>query len=300
MRKKTLPGTYFIAACLLLLLSNCKKVSDIKQPPPVDGAIVAAMYPVTQSYLDVGGAYNFKYEYDKNNQLTNISRGNTLLWNIGTNQVDLISNQYAQTLVHVSTTSYVYTLAGLPNTAVNIYNSAPTQVTYTYYEKDVTSGTTTSRPGGVVQFFTNKDGLPYKMLLGSDWNYNLTYDGNKNLTKVEFVPLSGPRNNIVSDRWTFTSFDSKHSPFSAVKGYWTISFPQGYTWDYALAFCKNNPKQIAYDRYDVDKKAFVPYQLDDYSYEYNDKGYPTRINISTTYYGNTTTHYSRGYTYAYK
>jgi hypothetical protein len=300
MKKKIISRNYFIAACMLLLLSNCKKVGDIKQPPPVDNVIVDAMYPVIQSYFDGTQSYVFKYEYDKDNHLTNYSRGNTLICNIGTNQVDLTFNQYAQALVHVSTTSYVYTLAGLPNTAVNIYNTAPTQVSYTYYEKDVTNGTTTSRPGGVAQFFNNKDGLPYKMLLGTDWNYNLTYDGNKNLTSVEFVRLSGPRTNLVSDRWSFTSFDNKHSPFSAVKGYWAISFPQGYTWDYALAFCKNNPKQITTERYDDTKKAFVPYQVDDYSYVYNDKGYPTQITISTTYYSGATTHYSRNYSYTYK
>jgi hypothetical protein len=298
---------FVFGGCTTLLLSNCqKKVTDLKPTPPVDSAIVNAMYPVTQSKNEIAAAYTYKYEYDRDNNLVKYSRTDDVVtYNIGTNQVDINVNEYASSnhqLIHMSTTSFVYTLAGDPNTAVNFFNTAPTQVKYTYFDKDVPSGVTSSRPGGLIQFENTKDGLPLKMISadGGGYNYNYNYDDKKNLVKAEFVHLSGPRVGAVYERISFTSFDDKPSPFSAVKGYWEASYPQGYTWEYALAFCKNNPKQIITELYDVTKSAFVKNQQDDLTYVYNDKGYPTQITINTTYFNATVTHYLTTYNYTYK
>ncbi|MDR3697871.1 hypothetical protein [Mucilaginibacter sp.] len=297
---------YLLATCSILLLGNCKKnLGSLKPPPTVDSAIVNAMYPA--SVTTYPG--ETKYEYDKDNHLVNYSRDSTVIVNIGANQVDQNVNEYTtnsngqSVLYHVSTTSFVYNMVGQPNTSVNIYNTAPTQVTYTYFDKDIKSGITQSRPGGQLQFENNKDGLPVKEISsdGGGYNYDFTYDSNGNMQKVEFVHLSGPRAGAVYGRVTITSLDDKHSPFSAVKGYWVASFPQSYQSDYALAFCKNNPKQIISESYDTTKGAFVVYQQDDFSYVYNDKGYPTQIIINTTYYNATTTQgVVTTYNYTYK
>lgn len=301
-----------MAAFATSLLSNCqKKTGDLKPSPPVDSAIVNALYPVTQSFYDGNQSsypYRNKLEYDKDNYLVKIDRDSTVFYNIGNNQVDQIVNQYntnnsgKSVLSGTYTTSYVYTMVGLPNTSVNIYNSAPTQVTYTYFNKNQLTGVTQSTPGGQWQFENNKDGLPVKQISadGVGFNYNFTYDDKGNLKKVEFVHLSGPRANALYERLSVTSLDDKPSPFSSVKGYWPISYPQGYNWDYALAFCKNNPNQTITELYDATKNAFVLYEQDDYSYIYNDKGYPTQITINTTYFTAVTTHYVRTYNYTYK
>jgi hypothetical protein len=293
---------YFMAACMAMSLSNCKKVSDIKQPPLLNPDIVNAMYPSIQSYSDGPQSYTFKYEYDKDNHLVKYSRGNVVTWNISSNQVDVTVNEYSsstQELVHMSTTSYVYTLSGIPNTSVNFYETAPTYMAYSAVDEDLRAGTTKSRAGGTVQFANNKDGLPVKITDGPDHSYTYTYD-NKNLTRIEFLRTSGARANPIYARISFLSFDDKPSPFSSVKGYWPISFPQGYNWHYALAFCKNNPKQTVTEVFDESKSAFVKSEVNDYTYIYNDKGYPTTITINTTYYGGVTTHYLTTYHYTYK
>jgi YD repeat-containing protein len=251
--------------------------------------------------------YTYNYEYDKENHLTKYYRDNIISYNIGTNQVDQVVTDYifyqgATVPFSTSGYSFVYTLVGQPNTSVNLYTTAPTQVTYTYYYKNDISGETTSKPGGQLQFYNNKDGLPTKIITsdGGGKNTNLTYDDNGNLKLIEFVNLSGPRVGAVYGRLTVKSLDDKSSPFSGVKGYPTISYPQGYPQDYALAYCKNNPKQIISESYDVSKNAFVVYQQDDFTYTYNDKGYPTQIVVNTTYINAVTTHNTRTYNYTYK
>lgn len=290
------------------LLGNCqKKDTNLKPLPPVDSAVLNNMRPVTQSLNNGGPTYVYNYEYDKNNNLFKYARTDGVVdYMIGTNQVDINVSEYASAdhkLTHLSTTSFIYTLVGTnSNTSVNFFNTPPTQVKYTYFDKDVLSGVTKSRPGGLIQFENGKGGLPVKMISadGGGYNYNYTYDNKENLISAEFVRLSGPRVGEVYERISFTSFDDKPSPFSAVKGYWEASYPQGYTWEYALAFCKNNPTQIITEIFDTDKNAFVKYQEDDLTYVYNDKGYPAQISISTTYYTAIVTHYLTIYTYKYK
>jgi YD repeat-containing protein len=304
MKKKFNPEIYLMALCALFLLSHCRKVKDIPKTPNLDTAILNAMYPASISINNNGQLSTSNYEYDKDNHLVKFGT-NTLFSTIGTNQVDLTYNEYANNngqtaLIHVSTTSYIYTLAGLPNTSVNIYNTAPTQVNYTYYEKDVLSGVISSRPGGVSQFFCNSDGQPTKVIDNNTNNVTYTYDDKKNLTKMEVVRLSGPRAGALYQRTNFLSFDDKRSPFSAVKGYWPMTYPQSYNWNFALAFCKNNPKQTTTEIFDVVKNDFVPYETDDYTYVYNEKGYPTQVTVNVTYYTAVTTHFVYTYNYTYR
>jgi hypothetical protein len=304
-------AAWLLALCVTLFLTNCqKKVTDLKPPPPVDSAIVNAMYPATRAYYDGNTAYPtiFKYEYDKNNHLTKYGRDSSDMRFIGTNQVDETLYYYDQApsgkidLASVSVISYLFTLVGTPNTSVNFNNTAPTQVTYSYFDKNVKTGVTQSRPGGEWQFLNNKAGLPVKAITsdGGGRNYNFNYYSDGNLKTIEFVDLSGPRAGALYYRLTFTTLDDKPSPFSNIKNYWAISYPQAYPWDFALAYCKNNPVQVNGERYDINKGAFVPDEKDDFRYEYNDKGYPTKITVFITYYRATTTNFSRTYNYTYK
>lgn len=294
---------YAFAGCTVLLLSNCQKKNI--NPKPVDSNKVYAMYPISQSKSDGTNTYTYNYEYDKDNNLVKYARtDNVVTYNIGTNQVDINVNEYnsSRVLVHMSTTSFVYNLVGLPDKPVNIYKTAPTQVTYTYIDKDVASGVSKTSPGGQWQFENNKDGLPFKSITadGGGFNYNYHYDDKGNLATSEFVRLSGIRAGELYQRITFSSFDDKPSPFSAVRSYWVASYPQGYTPEYALAYCKNNPKQIVTEIYDQVKNAFVKYQQDDLTYVYNGKGYPTQITINTSYFTGLNTHYVTTYNYSYK
>lgn len=301
------PLVYVIGICTTLLLSNCQKKDTGPKPiPPVDSTKVQAMYPATQTKSNGGVAYTYKYEYDKGNNLVKYSRtDNVVTYNISSSQVDIHVNEYAssnQALIHTSTTSFVYNLAGLPDSPVNIYTTAPTQVTWTYFDKDEPNGPVKSRPGDLWQFLNNQDGLPVNAITadGGGFRYDYTYNDKGNLAYAGFVRLSGIRVGEMYERISFTSFDDKHSPFSAIKAYWEASYPQGATWEYALAYCKNNPKQILTEIYDVTKNGFVKYQQDDLTYVYNDKGYPMQITINTTYFNATSTHYTTTYNYTYK
>lgn len=297
---------YALAGCTILLLSNCQKKNINPKPiSPVDSNQVQVMYPLSQSKNDGTNTYVYKYEYDKDNNLVKYARtDNVVTCNVGTSQVDLNVNEYNsfKELVHVSTTSFLYNLVGLPDKPVNIYKTAPTQVTYTYIDKDVASGVSKTKPGGLWQFENNKDGLPLKSITadGGGFNYNYRYDNKGNLATAEFVRLSGVRVGEMYQRVTFTGFDDKPSPFSAIRYYWVASYPQGYTPEFALAYCKNNPKQIVTEIYDQVKNALVKYQQDDLAYVYNDKGYPTQITINTSYFTGLNTHYVTTYNYSYK
>ncbi|GAA4325803.1 hypothetical protein GCM10023149_28370 [Mucilaginibacter gynuensis] len=268
------------------------------------------MYPISRAYYDGNTGYPviFKYEYDKDNHIKKFGRDSDVVRNIGTNQVDETISYFDQSpsgnidLAKISTTSYLFTLVGVPNTSVNFFNSAPTQVSWTYFDKNVKTGVTQSRPGGLWQFLNNKNGLPVKAITsdGGGRNYNYTYYENGNLKLIEFVDLSGPRAGALYYRLTFTTLDDKPSPFSSVKGYWPATYPQAYPWDFAWAFCKNNPIQINGERYDLNKGMFVPDEKDDFVYEYNDKGYPTKVTVFTTYYRAVTTNFTKTYNYTYK
>ncbi|SDH18608.1 hypothetical protein [Mucilaginibacter gossypii] len=297
---------YALAGCTILSLSNCQKKNINPKPvSPVDSNHVQVMYPLSQSKNDGTNTYVYKYAYDKDNNLVKYARtDNVVTCNVGTSQVDLNVNEYNsfKELVHVSTTSFLYNLVGLPDKPVNIYKTAPTQVTYTYIDKDVASGVSKTKPGGLWQFENNKDGLPLKSITadGGGFNYNYRYDNKGNLATAEFVRLSGVRVGEMYQRVTFTGFDDKPSPFSAIRYYWVASYPQGYTPEFALAYCKNNPKQIVTEIYDQLKNALVKYQQDDLTYVYNDKGYPTQITINTSYFTGLNTHYVTTYNYSYQ
>ena len=99
----------------------------------------------------------------------------------------------------------------------------------------------------------------------------------------------------------FTGVDDHPSPFSAVKGYNVISYPQQFVSDYALAFCKNNPIQIIYKQFDYDKGDLETTEQDDFTYTYNDQGYPATIAVKVTSFATSgTTAITKNYTYTYK
>ncbi len=294
-----------LASITVFFMVSCHKPSDIQPPPVVDTTLVNAMYPSTRvDYQGSNSRTEFKYEYDKDNHLIKYGLDDVSVRLIGSNVVnDNIYQKNANSVSVLSATrSYVFTLAGLPNTAVNIYSSVPTQVDITDYNKNPVTGATTSRVIGRWQFETGKDNLWTKEITsdGGGLNYNNSYDAKGNLKMIEFVSLSGPRAGALYNRLTVTSVDDKPSPFSQVKGYRAASYPAVYAKDYALAYCKNNPLQIIIENYDADKNAFVLGEQDDFTYTYNPKGYPASITINTTYFRGTTTHYTETFVYTYK
>ncbi|WP_162996969.1 hypothetical protein [Mucilaginibacter kameinonensis] len=300
--KQIKPGIYFLAACAVLIFSNCRKPHDIKTPT-VDPNIVNAMYPARMSFYDGSqSAYPrvYTYTYDKDNHLTRYGKDSLVVWDINAHQVSSTVFDYPNS---ISAFTYSYGLVAIDKTpgAVDIYTGLPTQVSIDFFYKDLHFGTTRSNASGLWQFEL-AGGHIMKALTsdGGGRNYNYSYDKDGNLSGMTFVSLTGPRAGAEYYRFTVKSLDDKSSPFSSVKGYGTISYPQSYFIDYAQAFCKKNPIQIVGERYDETKNAFVIDEQDDFTYQYNDKGYPTQIVVSMTYFEATTTHYTRTYNYTYK
>lgn len=297
---------YLFAACTVFLLSNCKKVSDIPQPPLVDSNIVNAMYPAVQSFYDGSqSAYPtvYSYQYDKDNQLIKYGQDNLYTREISANAV--AESTYDLGLDIVATMNYAFSMVGQTNTAVNIYTASPNQVGMTLISKNLKTGVTWSEPAVFWQFEYNNKGQLLREITSGDRgvNYDFSYDDNGNFKEIDDVKLTGPRAGAVYSKLKVISLDNKPSPFSHVKGYWAALWPQGHAEDFAGAFCKNNPIQMTNERYDPTKNAFVMDEKDDFTYMYNDKGYPTQITVNTTYYNaiaTTTTHYTRTYNYTYK
>jgi len=296
-------GIYIFMAIIALTLSlnSCqKKPSDIKTP-----LVVGAddMYPATKSFYDQGnGAYPtvFTYTYDKNNKLTRFGKDSVLIREI--NDHGVLETTYDLPL-WIFQTGYTYsTVNGTADTAVSLYTGSPNQVAIVSASKDLKSGVAKSSPSGLWNIFYNKTGLELKDVTsdGGGRNYNYSYDANGNLSEIDFVSLSGPRSGAVYSRLKVTSVDDKHSPFSAVVGYRFAAWPAAYPSDYATAYCKNNPKEITVDEYDADKNTLVPYEKDEFAYVYNDKGYPTTITVTKTYFTGAGSTYVKTFNYTYK
>ncbi|PUZ20133.1 YD repeat-containing protein [Chitinophaga costaii] len=309
------PGRYLLAALAIFLLSNChKEPGNLNKSPNVDSSIVNAMYPKVQSFYDAGASstvYKSIITYDKDNHIQEMARDSTLLITVKGSTVNVITNtytykdKYTYYLNYQYIMSYVFSFDGLGDPNSTIYNKCPLKMESSFYENNVAAGTTQSRPATVEYLSGNKEGYPLQEMSsdGDGYNYNYTYDDNGNLKQITFITLSGPRSSQVYGRVNVISLDNKPSPFSAVKGYWIASFPQGYNWDYALAFCKNNPLQMTHETYNSEKGRFMVTEKDDFLYTYNDQGYPTQVSIDISYYSNVDgSLYQRGvrvYNYTY-
>ncbi|TSJ41039.1 hypothetical protein FO440_15000 [Mucilaginibacter corticis] len=196
-------------------------------------------------------------------------------------------------------TTYAY--SGPSNAPVDIYTDLPAQRSISTYAKDNLAGTSTTNPGKLWAFEGSKDLIT--KLFTSDAggeNIDFTYDANNNFKTISFTNLSGAQAGKVVASMTVTGLDNHPSPFSSVKGYPVFSYPQMFISDYALAFCKNNPTQIVYKQLDYNKGDLETTEQDDFTYTYNDQGYPATVTVKVSYIGPPASSITKSYTYNYK
>jgi hypothetical protein len=285
---------YLFSAFAIISFSSCSKSGT--SPTKQTGTTTAtAMYPASYSLSQGGSTVTFQFSYDGNNNITKYTNG-------GSNETDVDLHTVVRTVssgTDVFITTYAY--AGASNAPVDIYTTIPTTLSISLYHKDLQSGGSTTSPNGAWLFTGGGNTLTQEATSDQGGkNLNFAYDANGNLKTVSFVSLSGAQAGIPYSILTVTSLDNKPSPFSAVKGYNIISYPQAYLAEYALAFCKNNPTQMVLSQYDVSTKTYIPVEQDDFTYLYNDKGYPTSITVNISYPGPPETHFTETYTYTYK
>lgn len=286
----------FIAG-LIISIAGCSK----NKTPGGGNNAIAAQYPALISYAETGSQpIATTYEYNGKNELVKFGRAGILSTEVTSAGINVVNSGTAS--LYIVTTSYTFSLASGSPGSVNIYEGAPTQVSVDEFYK-YADGSTQSKHVDNYYFECSPDGYKLKEIVNSGLgqNFNYTYDADKNLQQVDFVYLSGPRANAVYARLRITSLDKNPSPFVAVKGYkWAGYANGGDLVDYGFKFCHNNPIQIIHENFDASTNSFKMDEQDDFTYEYNEDGYPTRITLQKTYFGSSITTSSRVYTITYK
>ncbi|PZR25398.1 MAG: hypothetical protein DI535_18170 [Citrobacter freundii] len=277
----------------LAFSSGCSKNKSPNDPDtPGSGT---TKYPATITKTDAAGRITTTYEYNDKKQLISHKREDGVRRDFGTAQI--VETVPSLTVTAISTWDFEY------KTTQNIYEGGSVgkmlwETTYKF-----TNGNTRTDKRGIPLFTSTEDGRieSDKTVLyvpdPTKTNY-YTYDDKKNLKQIEFFQSTEPSRPF--NRLKVTGVDDKPSPFSAVRGYQWLSYPQSYAIDYSFAFCRNNPTQIVIESYDRTSNSYKIAEQNDFTYTYDTDGYPTTVNINTTYYGGTTTRYSGSYTIVYK
>ncbi len=302
MKRVMQSGLLLMAGAIFLFsTSSCKKEAKPCNPGGGDTLVpIQARIPIELSFYDgTASAYPtvYKFQYDQNNLLTH--------WGTDSVYSNIFAHGVSEVVFdwpYISGFNYTYRIANSLDTSVSLYDGQPSELDIVFASKDRFYGITNSTPEAPYFFEYGANGLLVKSITngGDGLNVNQSYDDKGNLKEIDYVRVNGVRAGNFFSKLTVTGYDDKFSPFIAVKGWKWASWPQGYAWQYATAFCNNNPTQITVVDWDDDSNSFKPYSVDDFTYTYNDDGFPTTIVDNTTYTTATTTHYTRTFNYTYK
>lgn len=272
--------TILFALGVTLVLPACKK--DTGGGGGNGGGNGAdALYPATVSfYQGSNGAYPSvsMFKYDDKHHLTYM--GN--------------SSRYTT----VSGNGVLLTVIGAPDTTLAVSNfsgdiytgNGVTLVKFNYVNKSP-SGSTTS---AVNTYLLGVGGAPdYKLnnYSGGTYTHFFTYDDKGNIVSSKIVTNAVGSPNSTSydpggleyDRLTYKGYDDKPSPYSAMPGYRFIAYPWSYPQDFTFAFSKHNPSQIIEESLNTNTMKWAVYSQTDFTYTYNDQGYPSQVKITVSY-----------------
>lgn len=239
-----------------------------------------AYYPATLSFYEGNnGAYPAKstFKYDDKHHLTYF--GSKDRW------TDIAAS--GATLVvpgGYDTTILVNIFNG------NIYTGAVTEVRQNYANKS--GGSLTTYPVSTYSFTgMDKTAGVTSTYNGGKYTQYFTLDGNGNLTDSKFVTNAwGSPNSTAFDpggleyvRMKFTGYDTKPSPYSALPEWKFASFPWSYPEQMSFGFSKHNPTQIIEENLNTTTMKWAVYRQVDFTYTYNDQGYPSEVKITTLY-----------------
>lgn len=254
------------------------------------------MYPASLAISNnSGSSQTYQYTYNSDNNLTKYGTPGSYEIAVDPHTVTQSSFTSASDVINT------YAYSGPSNSPVDIYTNTPAQMSISTVSKNVSTGTSTTTPGKSWAFRGNSNTITQMSTADQGGEtIDFTYDANANLKTITWTNLSGQQAGIPFASLTVTAVDNKPSPFSAVKAYNVISYPQYYAPDFAFGFCKNNPSQMVYKQFDDSKGDLEPTEQDDFTYTYNAQGYPTAIAIKITYFGFPNIYATRNYTITYK
>jgi len=271
--------TIFSALCVTLLLTACNKNGGGGGTPNNSDV----MYPATlSSYEGNNSGYpaNFTFKYDDKHHLTYMGNHDRFS-NISSNGVQQVILTSQDTLIVANLFSgNIYTGQGV--------NDVRTNYQWKYY-----SGTNTTS-AVITYYFTTGPAPDYRVSSHNGGTYTqfFTYDDNGNLVTSQFVTnaVGSPNSSsydpggLVYDKLTYKGYDNtKLSPYSAVAGYQFISYLWSYPWQFSLAVSKHNPTQVIEESLKTNTMKWSVYSQSDYTYIFNEQGYPSQIKITTVY-----------------
>ena len=287
------PNFVLLPVLLLILLapSGCSKTKN--NPGPANPG--ADKYPTTLTMQEGAGRVVTNYEYNDKDQLIKYGTNLGVVRDFGTAMI----REFVPSLTFSAVNTWVFE----DMNGKNVYEggSVGRMLWESVYTQ--TNGSTQTVKRGIPTFSSTEDGrresekvIPY--IVSPSVTSYYSYDDKKNLKEIEFRTSSEPGR--VFSRLKVTSVDDHPSPFSSVRGYEWLSYPQAYAWDYGFALCRNNPNQIVIETWDTNTGSYQISEQEDFSYSYDAEGFPRTINLLITYFGTTTMRVSRSYSFVYK
>lgn len=273
--------TAVLSAAVLMsgiAFTGCKKNTGSSNPQP--GA-ADKLYPATLAfYNNTQYPENSVFKYDGDHNLTYTGNANRY-YNIDAGHSQLIVIQRGDTMYNTySFDRNIYTEKGIVN-ATNL-------VKWRY-------------AGGLPPYQSAESKYLFMPAVGTDGqvghanlgklSQNITYDNNGNVASVTHVTNAwGSPNStqydpggLVLSKITYKGYDDKPSPYSSIAGYSYISVLWVYPQHFYFSLSKHNPTQIIEESLDTNTMKYSIYSKSDFTYTYNEQGYPTQVKIKIVY-----------------
>jgi len=291
MKRSVFSNASLVLLASSLLFAGCHKNNT---PGGNGNPTLNVMYPTQLIYSESGNnnyPFTWTYEYDADNNLVKYGKEGFTLRQISSPGVT------ATTWNGNTATTFGYTFRYYdnPNGAISFYSGLPpTEVNVDVFVKNLETGVVNSDHYNTFQFTNYSNGfLQSELAFGRNYNYN--YDEDENLKEIDYVENGHPYSRI-----RVVSHDDNPSPFVAIKGYRYASYPQVYVPEICAAFLHNNPIHVVVEDLDPDTNQWKLYEEDDFTYTYNEEGYPTTIQLTITYHTATITHFTKTFNYTYR
>lgn len=277
--KKALSGWMTLAmpvVVLALLLPACKKNGGSG-----GGGNTAVLYPATLSFYEGNNsAYPSRstFKYDDQHRLTYMGN-NERYSNIASAGVEQVILNARDTLIITNLfTGNIYTGQGVTDIRTN-------------YMWKYSTGNSLTGPVSTYYFISSASTKQLASYNGGTYSQHFVYDQEGNLTSSKFVTnsrgLPGQSSfdpgGLEYSRLTYTGYDTKPSPYSAVAGYQYIAYQWSYPQHFYFAMSKHNPTQIIEESLNTTTMRWSVYAQVDLTYTYNEQGYPSQVKIKTVY-----------------
>lgn len=283
-----------LAISMTLFLPACKKTGS---GPSGGGPNTKALYyPTTiSSYQGTNGAYPSiaTCKYDSQHRLT-----------------------------YLGNDAFNYTINSENVTQTVLGTSGETDITYNNYNGNIYTGggTTSVDNSALIKTSNTSYTIPARTYLFAYTSNNalsafddgantthFSYDDNGNLTGLSLItdPQGSPNSGSYKpggdeiQRMTFKGYDTNPSPFSAVSVYRFVTMPWGYSYSYPFAFSRHNPAQVIEEDLNSATRQWYVYSQTDYTYTYNEHGYPSQVKFTVTYPANNNSVYYFTYNFTY-